>query len=62
MNRFTAYLDSQKLAKLYLRSAEDHHKKNEDHKAIGALHMAVLYQMTACNNIASLYFERRKKR
>lgn len=62
MNRFTSYLDSQKLAKQFLIIAEENVKKGETEKAVKHLASAVREQMTACNNIASLYFERRKKR
>lgn len=62
MNRFTNYLESQKLAKHFLMLADDEAKNGETAKAARHLVLAVKNQMTACNNIASLYFERRKTR
>jgi hypothetical protein len=69
MNRFSAYLDNQKLARHWFNTARDRANgqggrvKGVDlDGAVIALVNACEYQMTACNNIASLYFERRKKR
>lgn len=62
MNRFSNYLDNQKIAKAFLQSATDAIRAHETERAVGFLVEAVKYQMTASNNIASLYFEGRKKR
>lgn len=62
MNRFKSYLDSQKLAKMLLLQAREELEYSRMEPAIRDLIKAVEYQMTACNNIASLHFESRKKR
>ena len=62
MNRFKNYLDSQRLAKQFLVSANEFQVKGELHQAVKMLAGAVREQMTACNNLASLQFERKRKR
>ena len=62
MNRFTNYIESQKLAKHFMLVAEESATKGDTDKAVKNLVSAMREQMTACNNIASLYFEHRKKR
>lgn len=62
MNRFSAYLESAKLAKLYFVAAQDHAKKDDLKKAINAYSTGSIYMLTAINNVASMYFEKRKKR
>lgn len=69
MNRFTNYLESNKLAKQWFNTARDRAlgqggriKGVDLEGAVIALVNAAEYQQTALNNVASLYFERRKKR
>lgn len=69
MNRFSAYLDNQKLAKQWFGVARDRANGHGERikgvdldGALIALVNACEYQMTACNNIASLYFEHRKRK
>lgn len=69
MNRFSAYISNQKLAKQWFDVARDrangqgHRKTGVDLEgAMIALINACEYQMAAGNNVASLYFEHRKKR
>lgn len=62
MNRFTNYLESQKLAKILLVQAEQELEKGDVKKALRDALRANREFMTATNNIASLFFERRRKR
>lgn len=57
MNRLTNYMESQKLAKQFLNSAEN---AKELEKAFHLIARSLHYQMTACNNLASLLFERKR--
>ena len=60
MNRLKNYLYNKSLAKQFLVSAE---KASEDpERAIRLLVQALEYQITATNNLASLLFEKRRKR
>lgn len=62
MNRFSTYLASQKLAKMHLVEAELAWKKTEHHRAVGNLVHAVSQLMLACNNLASMQFEPKRKK
>lgn len=69
MNRFTNYLESKKLANQWFDTARNRANgtggriKGVDLEgAVIALINACEYQQTAMNNIASLYFEKGKKR
>lgn len=61
INRFSTYLQSQKLAKLHLCEAEILEMKGEHKKAFDHLLKGVREFITATNCIASLAFEPRKK-
>ena len=62
MNRFKNYLESQRLTKMFLVAARELNDKGKTLEALSSVIRALSHQVTACNNIASLYFERRKKR
>ncbi len=61
MSRFSNYLQSQKLAKLLVPQAEIYAQRGENDKAIRDLAKAVREMLTACNNLASIQFEPRRR-
>lgn len=62
MNRLTNVFSNTRLAKLHLAQArEDVEKKRIEHACKNLIH-AIECVMASVNNVASLAFERRKKR
>lgn len=63
MSRFAAYLASQKLAKMHLATAEERYNKGDSNgRVLGPLIHSIREFQTAMNNVASMQFERRKKK
>lgn len=62
MDRLKNYLDSRRLAVLYLNNAEQMIKKNEVSHAVVDILSAVRYLIVANNNLQSLAFHVKPKR
>ena len=62
INRFKNYLADKTLTKQYLVLANEQIRKNQHGAALMNLSNAVFYLLTAMNNLASLHFEKRRKR
>ena len=61
MNRFSNYLECSKLAKMELVAAQEKAADKDLWRSQQHMAKAVQYALTAMNNVASLYFERRRK-
>jgi hypothetical protein len=61
MSRFGTYLDTKKLASMFLIEAEEAVKKNDQGRALRRLTQAMREFLIAMNNLASMHFEPKRR-